>query len=340
MLEIPIVFIVALDLDSSPVATGGPIAACQWATLCCFHLVRGAEAACALANSLTLDLDAKTESWTLPVSKTDPTAVGATRTWGCVCGKPPIVNAYDASVPCPFHAALVLKHELVQRFSSTDGSLPSDLPLFPDASGLWCSREGFLNTISHFACVLGLDCLDTLGRNTLGEHVWRVTGARMLARLNVPQPLIMLLARWGPKAILQYVCDAPLARLTSIYLDKVSDGIAAEPPALTLPATALLALQDGATGVASSADLAEAVLDDQPEPIHARFARNLSGTRCVHRIAERQAWERPRPGRTGCGWDYLLHDAELLTDLSSDAITCGRCASAEDWLESNAPLDT
>ena len=67
--EMPIVLIVALDLDATPVATGGPIAACQWATLCCFHLVRGAEAACALASSLTLDLFAKTESLSLPALK-------------------------------------------------------------------------------------------------------------------------------------------------------------------------------------------------------------------------------------------------------------------------------
>ena len=161
----------------------------------------------------------------------------------------------------------------------------------------------------------------------------------MLARLNVPQPLIMLLARWGPKAILQYVRDAPLARLTSIYLDQVCNGIASEPPALTLPDTSLLALYNGATGDASSSDLAEAVLDDQPEPVVARFARNVTGTRCVHRIARRQAWERPRPGRTGCGWDYILHGADLLTDLPLDALTCGKCGSAADWLESNAPLD-
>ena len=337
--EMPIVRIVALDLDDKPVAKGGPIAVCQWATLCCFHLVRGAEAACALASSLTLDLVAKTESWSLPASKTDPTAIGVTRTWGCVCGRPANFVDYVATVPCPFHAALVLKRVLFLRFGLADGSLPSDLPLFPDSQGLWCAREGFLNTISYFACELELDCVDSLGRCSLGEHVWRVTGARMLARLNVPQPLIMLLARWGPKAILQYVRDAPLARLTSIYLDKVCNGISSEPPALAVPESSLLALHDGSAYTDPVANLAEAVLDELPEPIVARFARNTTGTRCVHRIACRQAWERPRPGRTGCGWDYVIHGADLLTDLPSDALTCGKCGSAADWLESNAPLD-
>ena len=336
--EMPIALIVALDLGDSPVANGGPIAACQWATLCCFHLVRGAEAACALASSLTLDLSAKTETWSLPASKTDPTAIGVSRTWGCVCGKPATVADYVATTPCPFHAALVLKHALLHRFGLADGSLPSDLPLFPDYQGLWCAREGFLNTITHFARVLELDCVDSLGRCSLGEHVWRVSGARMLARLNVPQPLIMLLARWGPKAILQYVRDAPLAQLTSIYLDKICNGISSEPPAPSLPPSSLLALHDGCAAGPPSL-LAEAILDEPPEPIVARFARNITGTKRVHRIACRQAWERPRPGRTGCGWDYVLHGADLLTDLPSDALTCGKCGSAADWLESNAPLD-
>ena len=149
----------------------------------------------------------------------------------------------------------------------------------------------------------------------------------------------MLFPRWGPKAILQYVRDAPLAKLTSIYLDKIGAGIAADPFALELPISALLALQDCAPDATTSADLAAAVLDDQPEPIIARFARNPRGTRCVHRIAERRAWERPRPGRTGCGWDYILNEAELLTSLPLDAETCGKCGSAFDWLEYNAPLD-
>ena len=187
--------------------------------------------------------------------------------------------------------------------------------------------------------MLELDCVDSLGRCSLGEHVWRVSGARMLARLNVPQPLIMLLARWGPKAILQYVRDAPLAQLTSIYLDKICNGISSEPPAPSLPPSSLLALHDGYACAGPPSLLAEAVLDELPEPIVARFARNTTGTRSVHRIACRQAWERPRPGRTGCGWDYVLHGADLLTDLPSDALTCGKCGSAADWLESNAPLD-
>ena len=43
----------------------------------------------------------------------------------------------------------------------------------------------------------------------------------MLAALDLPQPVIMLLARWGSDAILKYVADAPLSRLTEAYLERV-----------------------------------------------------------------------------------------------------------------------
>ena len=147
---IPIDRLAALQLGSDPVVTGGPISLGHWGTLCAFHLVRGAEAACALASSMVLHLEAKTETGRLPVTKTDPTAVGSRRTWGCVCGCAATIGIYTGTPPCPFHAALALKHDLHRRFGLCSG-LPAHLPLFPDESGDWCARAGFADSIAAFA---------------------------------------------------------------------------------------------------------------------------------------------------------------------------------------------
>ena len=77
--------VASLDLGHEPLVPGGPVCPAHWATLCTFHILRGAESACALASTLVLDHAAKTETLGLPVSKADPQAIGCKRTWGCVC---------------------------------------------------------------------------------------------------------------------------------------------------------------------------------------------------------------------------------------------------------------
>ena len=328
---IPIDRLAALQLGSDPAAPGGPICPSLWGTLCGFHLVRGAEAACALASSVVLDLDAKTETWFLPASKTDPTAVGCRRTWGCVCGLSATTGVYMGAPPCPFHAALELVCELKLRFGSERGCLPASLPLFPGVDGAWCARAGFVASIARFADLLDLPRHDSLGRCQVGEHVWRVTGARMLASLDLPQPVIMLLARWGSEAIIKYVADAPLSRLTEAYLSRVqaasNAALGGLPDAPAASAAAPL-LGGEATCLADASALA--LLEPQPCGASLKFAVNRD-TSFVHLISDRQAWERPRPGRTSCGWDYVAHSAPLFVALPAAYRRCGKCCSPAYW---------
>ena len=171
--------------------------------------------------------------------------------------------------------------------------------------------------------------------------MWRVTGARMLAALDLPQPVIMLLARWGSDAILKYVADAPLSRLTEAYLERVqaasavvlgtvpSDAPAALSAAPNYSADALALADSSATSVLSVPTLRTAP---------ARFATNdCAGSRFVHIIASRQAWERPKPGRTVCGWDYVSQHASLFPALPLEFKRCGKCASPAGWARFNEP---
>ena len=126
-LELPIRAIRDLDVGDAPLVPDGPCCPIQWATLCCFHVLRGAESACALASSIRIDWHGLTESFSLPVSKTDPQAVGCVRTWGCVCA----ASGPGHKPLCPFHAAasLLAHHQL--RFAPAGQGLPLNFPLFP-----------------------------------------------------------------------------------------------------------------------------------------------------------------------------------------------------------------
>ena len=342
-LDVPIAKIAELQFGADPLVVGGPVCPGHWATICCFHLVRGAEAACALASSLVLDLEAKTETWHLPASKTDPTAIGVKRTWGCVCGCEARIGVYAGVPPCPFHAALALQHDLKRRFANSRGALPSALPLFPDASGNWCTRSGFVETITAFTNALEMDVHDDLGRNQVGEHVWRVSGSRMLASIDIPQPVIMLLARWGSRAILRYVADAPLSQLTAAYLARVkaAASFACSSPSVGDTLQAGAPLCDAPTlSLAESA--AEAILEAVPAACVAkkRFTAN-EGTEYVHLIADRRPWERPKPGRTACGWDYLLLKAPCFSSFPTQYKMgpCGKCATPSAWTALRQSLD-
>ena len=126
--ELPVHRLLELRLDDSPLVDGGPINPLGWATLSAFHILRGAESASALAESLSVNATALSESWLLTASKTDPQAIGVTRTWGCVCsGVAPSL--------CPYHAAVHHLDLLQKKFGTAEGVLPLDCPLFPNEAG-------------------------------------------------------------------------------------------------------------------------------------------------------------------------------------------------------------
>ena len=85
--------------------------------------------------------------------------------------------------------------------------------------------------------------------------------------------------------------------------------------------------------LAFAASSADALLcETLPRRFPYRFAVNDSPcSMFVHVIAARQAWERPKPGRTICGWDYVAHGARVFLDIPPDFKRCGKCASVSAW---------
>jgi hypothetical protein len=329
--------IAALGLGAEPVVEGGPVSPGHWAVLCAFHMLRGAESACALAASLSIDNALIKETLCLPGSKTDPQGTGCRRSWGCVCRTD--LPLEDGPQGCPYHSAVAILYELARRFGDRAGALPVGLPLFPNAEGGWCTRDGFVRTIAHIAVLLQVTTTDEQDRSKIGEHVWRVSGSRMLAYANVTVPVIMLMARWGSDVILRYVEDAPLRNITSDFVRGACSSTAA-PAAVdeTWHAAADIHSEDADTGDAS-VDAMALLEPPAPHVPSGRFALNTISN-YIHVVAKRECWERVKPDRTQCGRDYRASDWTILQTLASTherngtshmIFRCGMCAKPPSW---------
>ena len=288
---------------------------------------------------MTVEPDTCTEQLRLPASKTDTQALGCNRAWSCVCVNP---DAYDCTTPCPYHAAVCLRLELARRFCDRDGQLPPDLLLFPNDQGAWCDRDSFVRTIIQMAEDTAVDLYDDMGRFTAGEHVWRVSGSRMLARASITLPQIMLMARWGSDIILRYVSDAPLANISREYMTGITatGSQGGQNPVVTdTPAVSPPAIQTNWEDAIKNNSPTE--IDLTSFPARERFAINPS-TAFAHVVAKRKAWERPVHGRTVCGQDfrgrgYRIFDILPLSHLAErggvevPVQRCTECAKPKVW---------
>ena len=324
-MEIPVTRLAELQLDTEPLVPSGPICPMEWAVLSSFHILRGAESAVALEASVSINTATKTESWLLPVSKTDVQANGCLRSWGCVC------KEVTCQKTCPYHAACRVKEELRRRFGDPSGQLPQGCPLFPDASGGWVSKRGFVLTIAEMASRLELPTTDLLERSALGEHVWRVSGSRHLAALDIPIPIIKLLARWGSDVVDRYVAEAPLSALTRLYVDRVqaSDAVARGlvAAATSAPARDLSKLYHGAD-LESRAKMATAAASAVSRT-KCPFVSSITGK--VHLVSLPPTIGEYGTGRTPCGWLYGESVHQLTHELPADARCCERCGSQLTW---------
>ena len=336
-LDLDLVFNLGLEDDS--LTAEGPIGPGRLCEFACFFVLREVEASLCLAHSVDLNWATREVTVQLPVSKTDPRAVGCSRTWGCVC------HAEPHDVPCAFHALAEQMALLKRRFGDP---VPSDLPLFPTSGGKAAEKRRVVEMIEACALRLGLPLLDEHGRNRFGGHSFRITGSRRLAALGLSLPLIMLLARWGSEVIRRYVAEAPLKCLTREFRARSS---AAAASSAAVPIAAAAPQQAAATGfnVAPLAVRLEAV-----EARAADYARqeaelqriseacaSISGalqwpkyvvnkaTGCVHHSGGSGCLPLLRSSaRTPCGWVYDEANGDLMKELPPSAVRrqiCGRC---------------
>ena len=185
-------------------------------------MLREMEFSNAEIRSITLNMVRSTVTLALPASKADPSALGTTVTHGCCCFARPSSSAsvkikhdYARSTAlCPFHLALGHLSAMHQRFPGRfdeNGWARSGYPLFPDAVGNVCTKEGVASSIRAAAVFLGHPVRDEGGLYLHTGHALRVTGAQGLARAGLSEHQISLLARWGSSAVLRYIRTAPLA---------------------------------------------------------------------------------------------------------------------------------
>ena len=337
--------VTAIGDDPAPLVVGGPACCDRMFILSYFHVARGMEVICANAIDLSTSVRAVdvTESWRLSVSKTDPQAIGCTRTWGCIC----------PASPCPAHTAIAHLQWLSSTFGDATGVLPPGLPLFPCPDGSRPSAERLSATVEEVARRLGLPLVDTMGRSAFTEHVFRVSGARMLARASIPVDVIMLLARWSSDVVRRYIGEAPLATLTTRFANRAT-GCASPPPPAAAPVAVAsppagatpppqpspLPASDATVHVTSSSsssdDLRIRELETQVDllasELHPQYVRNLrSGA--VHNsgpagpLQPRCLWRAP------CGWQFGTDPAmpqwiTTLHGIDADLI-CGTCLPDE-----------
>jgi len=296
-------------------------------------LAREIECSFAEAHDMSLDVAKLQVSWALPVSKTDPRALGAVRTHGCLCAG----GGSRLLSMCPFHFAQKYLNLLVSYFGSDACDPARRLPLFPTVSGDVVSKKAAIDAICRVAASVGEAPTrpDGLGvqRPRFGGHTLRVAGAQALARAGVEHHLIELIGRWGSAAIRRYIQDAGLAiqpliaaRLGAQAAGSSSSsaapppgGVASAPPEPAAPAAgAFAALEDRLRSLEASLAAHSRTLSEAPAPAK-RYVVNLI-TKCVHLVGicgpeiPREAWMTGR-----CSWRFGLRPHNLLTELPAGA---------------------
>ncbi len=141
-------------------------------------------------------------TWNLPGSKTDPMALGTSRTWGCLCDLPEFACPYHLAVE---HFGWLQRHPLYRTGPA--------FPLFPTECGNHAPKAKVVETFELLGTLLGQPIVSPDGLRLFGGHTARVTGARTFAAAGLEVNKIRILARHSGDTILRYVADAPLRTL-------------------------------------------------------------------------------------------------------------------------------
>ena len=203
-MALPLFSIAALAYTGDPMDNKLPVNIVALTIIASLFMLREVEASLLKVKHVFLDAGRKTVRLYLASSKTDPTARGCFREWGCLCGE-------AGARVCPFHAAWDHVQDLKRRFGQ---HLAGDMPFFPTASGAVPSKENVVRALRIIADLLALP-RPSANRDYTG-HSFRVTGAQFLAALGIDLAMIQLLARWASDVILRYVREAPLISMTRI----------------------------------------------------------------------------------------------------------------------------
>lgn len=170
-----------------------------------WFLCREIEIAGALANELEVDIIDMTVHFTFPVSKSDSEASGIRRSLGCLCA---VTNH------CPAHIAKTYLGALRRHFVTKLKMQWDTLPLFPTADGTAMSKDSVVRFLVSLVKDYGGRVVDEVSRPCISGHAFRISGARLLAKLGLDVISISLHGRWSSSAVLRYIADTPLESLS------------------------------------------------------------------------------------------------------------------------------
>ena len=206
---IDLVKLLALPTAYSPVVEAGPSSPREALLLGSIFLLREIEIAASRVCHLSFDHAAHEVTWSLSCSKTDPMALGVSRTWGCLCCCP--------TLPCPYHLASLVIERAVSfaHQHGLDEEAACELPLFHNLEGGIPSKASMVSTFEELAGRCGLPLLSAEGRRLYGGHTPRVAGAQALAMAGIEVAKIRIMARHSGDQIFLYVADTPLKTLVS-----------------------------------------------------------------------------------------------------------------------------
>ena len=179
-------------------------------TILYFFVLREIELGTMLVKSVEVDHTRAVVCIKLPATKTDPMALGCSRSWGCVC----LPEATDKT-QCPFHAAAAQLDLLRHTFGDTMDE--EGFPFSPMPSGRPVEKEQMIKATRRAAEAAGFALLTEDGLQRITGHLGRIGGCRMLLRRGVSIPSTMSLARWDSMAILRYAKDAHLMTVTGEF---------------------------------------------------------------------------------------------------------------------------
>ena len=185
---------------STPAASGSPGATREALAVMCWWGLRELEAGAARFSQMSMlpGPGCGRASFSLPVSKADPTGKGAIRIHGCCCK--------SGALLCPVRAARQLVAYALQRLPKDAGR--DSGPLFCTGGGGWPTKHGTVAMLRGHAVALGASSDEAA---LVSGHSCRVTGAQMFAAAGVELHVIQLWFRWGSKAVERYIRDAPLS---------------------------------------------------------------------------------------------------------------------------------
>ena len=145
-----------LALDDAPLVAGGPWAPFDCVVCGTLFLLLEIELSAARGGHVSIAEDRSSATWLLPTSKTDPRAVGVSRSWDCTCSVPGMKRV------CPV-CALGRQLERLGHLAQRCGVAQDALPLFPTVDGAAVDKHAMISTINALVTRLNRPVRDASG---------------------------------------------------------------------------------------------------------------------------------------------------------------------------------